>query len=390
MYREETLVVKPFQIHVEPFVLDDLRSRLKKTRWPDAVKESEWGRGTSLDYLQQITDYWIDDFDWREQEKRLNEFQQFTSDVGGVKLHFIHERGRGPQPMPLILTHGWPSSFFEMTKMIHLLSDPAANGGDANDAFDVVVPSLPGCGFSQRSIQKSMTLETIADLWVQLMVSVLGYHRFGAHGGDIGAGVSTNLGRRHPEKIIGIHITAVASPFLGPGAAPLSSAEKNYLSQIRLWEKEEGAYEHLQGTRPQTLAYGLNDSPAGLAAWIIEKFREWSDCGGNIEQRFSKDELLTNLTIYWVTETINSSMHLYYDHQHRKAPDRSSRRVEVPTGVTLTVEPVNRAPIEWAKRTYNVQRWTELPKGGHFAAFEEPELLAEEIRAFFRPLRKRI
>lgn len=383
------MLAKPFQIHVSQSALDDLRTRLEQTRWPDAAEGADWDYGTNSEYLQQIIAYWSRDFDWRDQEKRLNEFPQFCANVEGLTIHFIHERGYGPKPMPLILTHGWPSSFFEMTKIIPLLSDPASYGGDAKDAFDVVVPSLPGYGFSERPVQRKMTLKVISDLWTQLMVDGLGYRQFGAHGGDIGAGVATNLGRWHSENMIGIHIMAVGSPFLGQGTAPLTQAEQTYVSKVKLWEKEEGAYEHQQSTRPQTLAYGLNDSPAGLAAWIIEKFRAWSDCGGCVERRFSKDELLTNLTIYWVTETINSSIRLYYDHRHDEKYTQLLRRIEVPTGVTLTAEPVNRAPREWAERTYNVQRWTELPKGGHFAAFEEPELLAEEIRAFFRPLRNR-
>lgn len=382
--------VEPFQIHIAQSVLYDLRTRLEQTRWPDAAEEAGWNYGTDREYLQQILSYWSREFDWRKQEKYLNGFSQFRADVGGLAIHFIRERGRGPRPMPLILTHGWPSSFFEMTKIIPLLTDPVSFGGDAADAFDVVVPSLPGCGFSQRPIRRKMTLKAISDIWAELMINALGYQRFGAHGGDIGAGVAASLGRSHSEYLTGIHILAVGSPFLGRGAAPLTPAELAYQSKVRSWEQEEGAYEHQQSTRPQTLAYGLNDSPAGLAAWILEKFRSWSDCGGDIERRFSKDELLTNLTIYWVTETINSSIRLYYDHRYYEKSASLFQRVGVPTGVTLTVESVNQAPREWAERTYNVQRWTALPRGGHFAAFEEPELLAEEIRAFFRPLRDRI
>ncbi|EST10895.1 epoxide hydrolase family protein [Sporolactobacillus laevolacticus] len=378
----------PFHIDVTQSVLDDLKRRLIQTRWPDAPKEANWNDGTNIGYLRQLVSYWIQDFNWRDQEKYLNGFQQFKARIDGLKIHFIHECGVGPKPMPLILTHGWPSSFFEMTKIIPLLTDPASHGGDATDAFDVVVPSLPGYGFSQNPNYRKMTLKDISDLWTKLMVDILGYRHFGAHGGDIGAGVATNLGRFHPENMIGIHILAFASPILNQKTAPLTEAEQQYVSKLKLWEKEDGAYEHQQSTRPQTLAYGLNDSPTGLAAWIIEKFRSWSDCNGEIERRFSKDELLTNLTIYWITETINSSIHLYYDHQHSPKNTQMFRRIEVPTGATLTVEPVNRPPREWVERTYNVQRWTELPRGGHFAAFEEPELLAREIRAFFRPFRK--
>ncbi|TGA96605.1 epoxide hydrolase [Sporolactobacillus shoreae] len=378
----------PFHIHASQSVLDDLRMRLVQTRWPGSPKDAKWAYGTNIDYLRQLITYWVKDFNWRDQEKYLNGFHQFKADIGGLKVHFIHEQGHGPKPMPLILTHGWPSSFYEMTKIIPLLTDPASHGGDAADTFDVVVPSLPGYGFSQNTDHRKMTLKVISDLWTQLMVDVLGYRRFGAHGGDIGAGVATHLGRFHPENMIGIHILAFASPILNEEASPLIEAEQKYASEVKLWEIEEGAYEHQQSTRPQTLAYGLNDSPAGLAAWIIEKFRSWSDCDGEIEQRFSKDELLTNLTIYWITETIHSSIQLYYDHRHSQKSAQMHRRVDVPTGVTLTTEPVNRPPREWVERTYNVQRWAELSRGGHFAAFEEPELLAKEIRAFFRPFRE--
>lgn len=385
------MVKNPFQISVSQSVLDDLRVRLEQTRWPDSVAEAGWNYGTNLEYLKELVAYWSRDFDWRKQEKILNRFSHFRSQIEGQDIHFIHERGKGPSPLPIVLTHGWPSTFYEMTKLIPLLVDPAGHGGDAADAFDIVVPSLPGYGFSARPTQSGMTLQTISHLWTKLMVDVLGYERFGAHGGDIGAGVTSSLGRYHPERLLGIHVTAIAAPYLGSGTAQLTPEEQEYLTKVERWEQEEGAYEHQQSTRPQTLAYGLNDSPVGLAAWIVEKFREWSDCSGNIEQRFSKDELLTNLTIYWVTETINSSMRLYYDHKHFGKPAQGNRFIEVPTGVTLTVEPVNKAPREWAERTYTkLQRWTELPRGGHFAAFEEPELLAEEIRDFFRPLRGRL
>ncbi|WP_338055255.1 alpha/beta hydrolase [Sulfobacillus harzensis] len=252
----------------------------------------------------------------------------------------------------------------------------------------MVVPSLPGYGFSERPQHPGMTLRRIAALWTELMVDTLGYRRFAAHGGDIGAGVTSSLGRFHPDRLVGIHIMAVANPQREPGSPPLTAAEEAYVAHLERWDHEEGAYDHQQSTRPQTLAYGLNDSPVGLAGWIVEKMRAWSDCSGNLSWRFSPDEILTNLMIYWGTETINSSMRLYYDHKHFGAIDPANHRITVPTGVTLSVEPVNKAPREWAERTYvNIQRWTELPKGGHFAAFEEPELLVEEIRAFFRPLR---
>lgn len=380
-----------FHVSLSQSVIDDLKARLENVRWPDTVDTSDWNYGTNLTYLKDLVSYWHRDFDWRRQESKLNQFNHFQAPIAGQNIHFIHEHGKGPKPIPIVLTHGWPSTFYEMSKIIPLLVDPAGHGGDAEDAFDVVVPSLPGYGFSERPKQPGITLRFISNIWTELMVDVLGYERFAAHGGDIGAGVTSNLGRYHPDRLIGIHIMAVGNPYLGPGAAPLTPEEQEYVTKVERWEQEEGAYDHQQSTRPQTLAYGLNDSPVGLAGWIVEKMREWSDCSGNIERRFSKDELLTNLMIYWGTETINSSMRLYYDHKHFGKHDPADHQIKVPTGVTLTVEPVNKAPREWAERTYtNIQQWTELPQGGHFAAFEEPELLAEEIRAFFRPLREKM
>jgi pimeloyl-ACP methyl ester carboxylesterase len=251
----------------------------------------------------------------------------------------------------------------------------------------VIVPSLPGYGFSDKPSHGGMTYSYIAELWVKLMTEKLDYPRFAAQGGDIGAGVTTRLGLKHPQNVIGLHLTDVAYPYLGPEVRAVSQAEQRFLEEEKCWDEEEGAYMSMQATKPQTLSYGLNDSPAGLAAWIVEKFLAWSDCGGQIEERFTKDELLTNVTIYWVTETINSSIRLYYEHRHNPAPLSLHEQVTVPTAVALFPKDLSRPPREWAERTYNVQRWTVMPRGGHFAAQEEPDLLAEDIRAFFRTLR---
>lgn len=381
--------IRPFTIDVPHAILDDLRARLAHTRWPDEVSGTGWEYGTNRAYMAELLDYWRMSFDWRRHERAINAFAHFRATVDGIGIHFIHERGRGPAPLPLIITHGWPGSFIEMLKIIPLLADPEAHGGDPADAFDVVAPSLPGYGFSDRLPQRdTRPSQAIAALWARLMSDGLGYRRFGAHGGDIGSGVTTRLGLRFPDQLVGIHVTAVTPPYLGSEAPALSPAEQAYRAVVDRWDEEEGAYSHIQGTKPQTLAYGLNDSPAGLAAWIVEKFRAWSDCGGEVERRFSKDELLANVTLYWVTQTINSSIRLYYDSRHHPAPLAPGERVTVPTGVALTTEAVARAPREWAERTYNVRRWTELPRGGHFTALEEPELLAQDIRAFFRPLRQ--
>jgi microsomal epoxide hydrolase len=385
--RADSEPVAPFRIEVPQAVLDDLRERLARIRWPDDPTGG-WSQGTSMEYLRALVDYWRTGFDWRKQERHLNELPHFQVEVDGSRLHFIHVRGRGPKPLPLVLSHGWPSSFAEFVKIIPLLTDPAATGGDPADAFDVVVPSLPGYGFSARPREPGMTTTRIAKLWANLMTEHLGYPRFCAHGGDIGAGVTNRLGLYHPEVLHGVHVMAVLPPWLGAGAAPLSAGEQRYQTVLDAWEKDEGAYSHLQRTRPQTLAFGMHDSPVGLAAWIVKKLRSWSDCAGNIETRFTKDELLTGTTLYWVTETFGSSVRLYYDSVHFSPTIGPDTKMHVPAAIALTTEEVNRVPRERAERTYaNIQQWTEFRRGGHFMAHEEPLLLAEDLRMFFRRFR---
>jgi pimeloyl-ACP methyl ester carboxylesterase len=383
--------VQPFKIAVDQSVLDDLKRRLANTRWPDEIPSSSWDYGCNLDYLTELVDYWRAGFDWRAQERKLNAFHHFKSKVDGLNIHFIHQQGQGPNPMPLVITHGWPSSFFEMSKIVPLLADPGRHGGDPADAFDVVAPSLPGFGFSERPAQQGIEVQRVADMWAKLMAENLGYPRFAAQGGDIGAGVTSRLGFAHPGKMIGIHVTSVTrpTPALGPGASALTEAERAHMDQRERWQQSEGGYSHIQGTKPQTLSYGLNDSPAGLAAWIVEKYRTWSDCGGDVEARFTKDELLTTVTIYWVTQTIGSSTRMYYENQRKVWVMQPGERVRVPSAMALFPQEIARPPREWAERSYNVCRWTEMPRGGHFAALEEPELLAEDIRAFFRTLREK-
>lgn len=380
--------VRPFRIQVPQEGLDDLQRRLAPTRWPDPAPGNRWEQGTDFDYLRELVRYWQSDFDWRAQERRLNELPQFTATVEDLKIHFLHVRGKGPNPLPLLMTHGWPSSFLEFEKVIPLLTDPTNHGGTATDAFDVVVPSLPGYGFSQRAVEHGVTKARIAELWAALMTDHLGYARFAAHGGDIGAGVTSQLGLNHSSVLHGIHVSSILPPWLGEGSPPLSEEEKIYRELVEQWENDEGAYGHLQRTRPQTLAYGLHDSPVGLAAWIVEKFRSWSDCDGDLSKRFSQDELLTGITLYWLTETFGSSTRLYYEGAHFAAPSASETRITVPTAIALTTEPFDRAPRAWAERTYtDIHRWTEFPRGGHFIAKEEPGLLAEDLREFFREFR---
>ena len=383
--------VNPFQVQIPDSTLADLRERLARTRWPDEIPGSDWGYGSNLAYVKELVEYWRDRFDWRAQEAFINSFAHFRTSVEGQGIHFIQERGKGPAPLPLIITHGWPSTFFEMLKVIPRLTDPAAYGGNPADSFDVVVPSMPGYGFSDPAGAPGMNISRIADLWARLMTENLGYPRFGAQGGDWGASITARLGFAYPEQVAGIHVTAVSaatiSPDLGEGTRPLSERETALLAEREQWRQAEGGYSHIQGTKPQTLSYGLNDSPAGLAAWIVEKFRTWSDCGGDVESRFTKDELLTNITLYWATQTIGSSTRLYYESQHNPWTFRPGERIEPPCAVALFPVDLSHPPREWAERSYNVQRWTEMPRGGHFAALEEPDLLVEDIREFFRALR---
>lgn len=382
--------VKPFTIEVPEAVLADLHRRLDQTRWSGEIPGSDWDYGTNLAYLKELLAYWRNHFDWRAQERLINTFQHFKTTVNGQGIHFIHERGKGPDPLPLVITHGWPGSFFEMYKITPMLADPGRYGGDAADAFDVVVPSMPGYGFSDPTTERGMHVYKISELWATLMTEGLGYDRFGAQGGDWGASVTNYLGYAYAQHLIGIHTTSITrpTPYLGSGAKALSAAEKTMMDRREAWLQAEGGYSHIQGTKPQTLSYGLNDSPAGLAAWIVEKYRTWSDCNGEVETRFSKDELLTTITIYWVTQSINSSMRLYYETQRQPWNLASGERIQVPTGVAVFPKEISAPPREWGERSFNVQRWTEMPCGGHFAALEEPERLVEDIRAFFRPLRR--
>jgi pimeloyl-ACP methyl ester carboxylesterase len=381
---QRRMVHTPFQIHVAEEVLIDLRERLARTRWPDELPEAEWDYGTHLAYLQQLVSYWYEGYDWRAQECLLNTFPQCTTEIDGIHLHYLHVKGKGPHPIPLLILHGWPGSFFEMYKIIGPLSDPASYGGDPVDAFDVVVPSLPGYAFSGPTKVRGVTVTRIAEVFAVLMHD-LGYQRFAAQGGDWGLYITGTLGRIYSDRIIGIHLN------MQPARSVLSQqttneAEKSWREQRSQLLRDESGYSHMHETRPQTLAYGLNDSPVGLAGWMVEKFRAWSDCHGEIESVFTKDELLTNIMLYWVTQTINSSTRLYYETAHQGYASYA-RRVEVPTGVAVFQDELPVPPRSLAERLYNIQRWSQMQAGGHFAALEQPQALVEDIRAFFRPLR---
>ena len=378
-----------FDISVENSTLDQLRDRLINTRYPDEITGSGWNYGTDLSYLKELVQYWHSGFNWPKQQALINSFSHFRTTVDDINIHFIHEKGKGPDPFPLIITHGWPGTFFEMYKVIPMLTDPQRFGGDPKDSFDVVVPSMPGYGFSDASPSSGLDPLTVADMWATLMSDNLGYSRFGAQGGDWGARVTAKLGLSHSDKVIGIHTTSTTSPtpYLGEGSRPLSEPEKRMLEQREEWVRSEGGYAHIQSTKPQTLSYSLNDSPVGLAAWIVEKYRTWSDCEGDIESRFTKDELLTTVTIYWVTESIGSSTRLYYESFNKPWTLKQGERIDVPVAVAAFPHE-NTIPLrEWAERSYNVKHWTDMPSGGHFAALEEPDRLVQDIREFFRTLR---
>ncbi|MBF6559071.1 MAG: alpha/beta fold hydrolase [Candidatus Binataceae bacterium] len=379
--------VEPFKIQVSDEVLRDLRERLERTRFPDEVPDSGWEYGTNLTYLKRLVDYWRTTYDWRTHEAALNRFAHFRTSIDGLGIHFIHEPGRGPNPKPLLLSHGWPGSVVEFMRIIPMLTDPGAHGGDPAHSFTVIAPSLPGYGFSDHPRTRAMNIQAIAEIFHQLMTGVLGYSRYGAQGGDWGSAITSRLGEVHGASLYGIHLNLLFVGGRRDQASELTAEEKVFLADMDHFRREETGYQWIQGTRPQTLAYGLNDSPAGLAAWIVEKFRTWSDCNGEVETRFTKDELLTNIMVYWVTQSINSSTRLYYESRHHPWRPDTSKRIETPTAAAIFPREILKPPRAWAERAFNIQRWTAMPAGGHFAAMEEPAALAADVRAFFNDLK---
>jgi pimeloyl-ACP methyl ester carboxylesterase len=369
------MAIERFALPYSEAAVNDLHRRLEQTRWPDEIPGAGWERGVDLSYLREICTYWREKFDWKAQLEKLSAWEHYRYVSGDTRVHFLHARGKDAGRDPLILTHGWPGSFLEMLKIIPLLTDAG---------FDVVAPSLPGFGFSDRPTRPGMNTFRIAELWAGLM-GELGYSHFFAQGGDFGAAVTTILGLRHADRVAGIHLNYIPGsyrPSMEAGGAP-TPAEQAYLADLDGWFREHGAYAHLQRNEPQTPAYALNDSPAGLAAWIIEKFRSWSDCGGDVETRFTKDELLANVTLYWMTQTISSSFRLYNEVKNAPLQFEPGEVVKVPCAIARFPLEAPFPPPEWVARGYNIERWTQMPRGGHFAAAEEPGLLAADIAESF-------
>ncbi len=377
----------PFTLAVPDLAIADLHDRLLRTRFPDQAPDAPWAYGTDVAYLRGLVEHWRTGFDWRAQEGALNAFPQYMLDIAGIGLHFLHVPGRGPAPKPLLLLHGWPGSVFEFLDIIPRLTDPAAFGGDPADAFTVIAPSLPGYGLSFKPGQRRFSIPEMADCFAALMTA-LAYDRFGAQGGDWDAAVSIQLALAHADRLTGIHLNFLPVG-RDPGALNGDDADQaRYRDELAAFLREETGYQAIQGTRPQTLAFDLTDSPAGLAAWIVEKFRAWSDCGGDVESAIDRDRMLADISLYWFTGAIGSSFWPYYARLHAATPMLpAGAKIHVPLGHAAFPHEITRPPRSVADQTFTtIKRWTVMPKGGHFAALEQPEALAAEVRAFFRTL----
>ena len=374
-------MIEPFSVNISQHVLDDLKDRIKATRWPDEITGSGWSLGANLSYMKELAHYWLHTFDWRNVEKEINAYPNFITEIDGIKIHFLHIKGEGKNAIPLIITHGWPGSFLEMMKLIPLMT----NDGDIS--FDLVIPSVPGFGFSGKSTQPGCDSAFVASLWHKLMLG-LGYKNYGAQGGDIGSGISTWLALKHPENVIGLHLNFISGsykPFLKVNEA-ITEEVKEFQKLTSGWLSREGAYAQQHSSKPITLAYGLNDSPIGLCAWIVEKFERWSDNNGNLESIFSKDELLANVTLYWITQSIHSSIRIYNENSKRPLVFGEEDFVHVPVAFAKFPKELPTPPRSYIEKGFNIQRWTEMSGGGHFAAMEQPHLLAEDLKEFFKKL----
>jgi pimeloyl-ACP methyl ester carboxylesterase len=378
--------IRRLRIHVPQVDLDDLRDRLVRTRWPEALPGPGWDDGVPLGYLRELVGYWLTSYDWREHETRLNELPQFLTTIDGLDLHFMHVRSPEPDALPLIVTHGWPGSIVEFTRIVGPLADPRAHGRDPRDAFHVVAPSIPGFAFSGKPREPGWDLDRITVAFATLMAR-LGYARFGAHGGDFGSLVSAELGRRYPDRLIGVHVNGFLGELPRDPAQldALTADERERVATVKRWWRDRRGYAVVQATRPQTIAYALTDSPVGQLAWIVEKFREWTDTTNLPEEAVDRDQLLTNVTLYWLTATAGSSARLY-----KETADlgRANAPSSVPTGVAVFPrEPASLAIRTLAEGSHNIVHWSEFDRGGHFPAMEVPDLLIGDLRAFFRRFR---
>lgn len=388
---ENEMPIVPFRVDVPQAAIDDLRSRLANTRLPDQIPGTSWEYGTERSYLEELLAYWMNEFDWRAQETRINAFDQFTTVIDDVDTHFIHQRSANPDAIPLMIVHGWPGSISEFLDIIPPLVDPAAHGGDSEDSFHVIAPSLPGFGFSGIPAARGYNPERIAHMLAELMER-LGYESYAIAGGDWGAIINRHLANHYPERLIGLHSNMIlAGPPADEEQRNRADPEELALTSARAaYMQNETGYQAIQGTKPQTLGYGLADSPAGVAAWIVEKFHGWSDLpqgpDGNLDDNFSRDDLLTNISIYWFTGTITSSTRIYYENRNTPA-EKPIEYIDVPTGAAIFPAEIYLAPRAWAEAAYDLRHWTLMPRGGHFAALEQPELYLNDLREFFRTLR---
>ena len=382
-----------FEVNIDDAVLADLRGRLQRTRYPADIDNDDWRYGTNTAYLKTLVDYWIEDYNWRKVEKEINSYANYRCEIDGIPIHFIYEQGKGPKPIPLILTHGWPWTFWDFKKVIGPLSDPASFGGDPADAFDVIVPSLPGFGFSTPLTTTGINFWRTADLWSSLMRDVLGYDRFAAQGGDWGSIISAQLGHKYAEQMIGVHLSL---------SFPLDFFVKGLPAEDEYADNEKHNYHHtqkrmlqasshvsVQSTDPQTIASALHDSPAGLLSWLVERRRNWSDCEGDVEKVFSRDDLITTTMIYWVTNSYVSSARFYWESAHQPWKPHHNRMpaIEAPTAIALFPQELCLMPRHFMESYYNLKQLNTMPEGGHFAPSEQPQLLINDVREFFRPLR---
>jgi len=374
-------MIKPFVVNIAQTILDDLKYRLSQTRWPDELSGSDWNYGADLSYMKKLTNYWQHTFDWRKVEAEINSYPNYMADIDGHQIHFLHIRGKGKRSVPLIITHGWPGSFLEMMKLIPLLTE------NPDFSFDLVIPSVPGFGFSGKINEPGCNSEFVADIWHQLMLE-LGYKQYAVQGGDIGSGISTWLSLKYPSNVIGLHLNYISGsyqPYLAEGEQ-LSDEVLAFRKNAAEWSGREGAYADMHATKPLTAAYGLNDSPAGLCAWIVEKFNGWSDNNGDIENSFTKDELLANVTLYWITQTIHSSMRIYNENSKHPLVFKKDQYIKVPVGFAKFPKELPTPPRSYIEKGFNIQHWTTMPAGGHFAAAEQPALLAKDLIKFFSEL----